>query len=40
MDNTKLCIDWNLSDVDRYDLTIEILDPTPERLDKGLIFFQ
>lgn len=40
MDNTRLCIDWNVSDVDRYDLTIEILNPTPERLDKGLIFFQ
>lgn len=40
MDNARLCIDWNISDIDRYDLTIEILNPTPERLDKGLIFFQ
>lgn len=40
MDNAKLCIDWNIADIDRYDLTVEILNPTPERLDKGLIFFQ
>jgi len=40
MDNAKLCTDWNVSDLDRFDLTIEILNPTPERLDDGLIFFQ
>jgi len=40
MDNAKLCTDWNISDLDRYDLTVEILNPTPERLDNGLIFFQ
>ena len=40
MDNARLCIDWNINDINRYDLTVEILNPTPELLDKGLIFFQ
>ncbi|EMR74299.1 protein of unknown function (DUF3472) [Thaumarchaeota archaeon SCGC AB-539-E09] len=40
MDNAKLCIDWNISDIDKYEVDIEILSPTPEYLRKGLIFFQ
>lgn len=40
MDNAKLCIDWDIIDIHRYDLNIEILYPTPERLEQGLIFFQ
>ncbi len=40
MDNAKLCIDWNLSDITRYDLSIEIYNPTPEQYENGLIFFQ
>ena len=40
MDNARLCIDWNINYINRYDLTVEILNPTPERLDKGLIFLQ
>lgn len=40
MNNAMLCIDWKISDISRFDLNVEILNPTPERLDKGLIFFQ
>ena len=40
MNNVHVCADWLISDIDRFDLDIEILRLTPERLDKGLIFWQ
>jgi hypothetical protein len=40
MNNAHVCVDWLISDIDRFDLDIEILRLTPERLDKGLIFWQ
>lgn len=40
MDLARVWIDWKIRDIFRFDVDIEILEPTPEKLQKGLLFWQ
>ena len=40
MNLAHVWVDWKIQDIYRFDVDIEILKPTPEKLQKGLLFWQ